>query len=309
MLGIDLIGDYCSIAHLGPAGPAVLRVGEQIVRIPMAVALADNKVVAGERALEQIKRYPNSGRTDFLPDILKDYVLDCDEQKITTLDALEALFHYIAAVARDAKQMVNVPTVITVPAYFNDVQRARVKDSAIKTGFQVFRLVNRPTAFVLSYWFQNKKTVKRYLVCEVEDDQTEITIVHMQEEYPEIEVSNAILPNQDAAKCLRGVLKDALLLPDAVEAILITQNNTALINTCKTIFAKDPIVLTHGTDHAAMGAAIFAALSRKQSAPLSQQQQLSPQSTIPEAAQRSGCLFAFLIVFGSIACGAALLLK
>lgn len=41
--------------------------------------------------------------------------------------------------------------VVTVPAYFNDAQRAATKDAGTIAGLNVLRVVNEPTAAALAY--------------------------------------------------------------------------------------------------------------------------------------------------------------
>ena len=41
--------------------------------------------------------------------------------------------------------------VVTVPAYFNDAQRAATKDAGIIAGLNILRVVNEPTAAALAY--------------------------------------------------------------------------------------------------------------------------------------------------------------
>lgn len=50
--------------------------------------------------------------------------------------------------------------VITVPAYFNDVQRQATKDAGKIAGLDVKRIINEPTAAALAYGFNNKKDEK-----------------------------------------------------------------------------------------------------------------------------------------------------
>src|SRR5207253_4130961 len=47
--------------------------------------------------------------------------------------------------------------VITVPAYFNDVQRQATKDAGRIAGLEVLRLVNEPTAASLAYGLDKKR--------------------------------------------------------------------------------------------------------------------------------------------------------
>ena len=42
--------------------------------------------------------------------------------------------------------------VVTVPAYFNDAQRAATKDAGTIAGLNVLRVVNEPTAAALALW-------------------------------------------------------------------------------------------------------------------------------------------------------------
>ena len=50
--------------------------------------------------------------------------------------------------------------VITVPAYFNDAQRAATRDAGKIAGLEVKRIINEPTAAALAYGFNKKKDEK-----------------------------------------------------------------------------------------------------------------------------------------------------
>ena len=50
--------------------------------------------------------------------------------------------------------------VITVPAYFNDMQRKATKDAGAIAGLDVKRIINEPTAAALAYGFNTKKNEK-----------------------------------------------------------------------------------------------------------------------------------------------------
>lgn len=55
--------------------------------------------------------------------------------------------------------------IVTVPAYFNDVQRAATKDTGTIAGLNVLRFINEPTAAALAYGLDNTdKTERRVLV-------------------------------------------------------------------------------------------------------------------------------------------------
>ena len=50
--------------------------------------------------------------------------------------------------------------VITVPAYFNDSQRAATRAAGKIAGLKVKRIINEPTAAALAYGFNKKKDEK-----------------------------------------------------------------------------------------------------------------------------------------------------
>lgn len=63
----------------------------------------------------------------------------------------------------DAEKRLGEPiteAVITVPAYFNDAQRAATRDAGKIAGLDVKRIINEPTAAALAYGFNKRRTKK-----------------------------------------------------------------------------------------------------------------------------------------------------
>lgn len=54
--------------------------------------------------------------------------------------------------------------VITVPAYFNDAQRASTKDAGVIAGLEVLRIINEPTAAAIAYGLDVKNVEKHVIV-------------------------------------------------------------------------------------------------------------------------------------------------
>lgn len=54
--------------------------------------------------------------------------------------------------------------VVTVPAYFNDAQRAATKDAGTIAGLNVMRIINEPTAAAIAYGLDKKEGEKNILV-------------------------------------------------------------------------------------------------------------------------------------------------
>jgi L1 cell adhesion molecule like protein len=70
----------------------------------------------------------------------------------------------LAYLKKSAERFLKVPVkqaVITVPAYFNDAQRAATKAAGAIAGLDVLRIINEPTAAALSYGLDNKKAMNK----------------------------------------------------------------------------------------------------------------------------------------------------
>ena len=78
-----------------------------------------------------------------------------NETKRFTPEEISAVL--VAKMKSDAEaflgQTVN-KCVITVPAYFNDGQRAATKDAATIAGLEVVRVINEPTAAAIAFGMQ-----------------------------------------------------------------------------------------------------------------------------------------------------------
>ena len=67
--------------------------------------------------------------------------------------------------------------VITVPAYFDDIQRQATKTAGEIAGIEVVRILNEPTAAALSYGLSNIKEEKKILVFDLGGGTLDITIM------------------------------------------------------------------------------------------------------------------------------------
>lgn len=75
--------------------------------------------------------------------------------------------------------------VITVPAYFNDIQRKETKDAAEAAGLKVERLINEPTAAALSYAHKHKEKIQKYdhlIVCDIGGGTFDVSLLDIQTE-------------------------------------------------------------------------------------------------------------------------------
>jgi molecular chaperone DnaK len=85
---------------------------------------------------------------------------------------------------RDAEQALNGPidrAVITVPAYFNDLQRQSTKKAGELAGFAVERIINEPTAAALAYGLDRLKDRSKIAVYDLGGGTFDISILELNE--------------------------------------------------------------------------------------------------------------------------------
>ena len=185
-LGIDLGTSNCCVALLDGNKPRVLpdERGNSTTPSYMTI-LANGKSLVGHLAkvqvisnpyqtAYQIKRLMGRRVDDPKIDSIKQIVgyqivagengqacIKLGEQLLSPIDisclylkAMKDIAHYNLQ-GEEVKDVI-----ITVPAYFNDMQRKATKEAGEKAGFNVLRLINEPTAAALAYGYRKEMNKK-----------------------------------------------------------------------------------------------------------------------------------------------------
>ena len=128
-----------------PSIVAFTKNGERLVGEPARRQAATNT----ERTISSVKRHMG---TDWSTRI------DGKEYKPQTISAM-----VLMQLKKDAEDFLGGPVtdaVITVPAYFNDIQRQATKDAGRIAGLNVKRIINEPTSAALSYGLNHGEAQK-----------------------------------------------------------------------------------------------------------------------------------------------------
>lgn len=153
----------------GKAFPSVVaftKEGQLLVGEParrQAVSNPDGTLTEAKRKMGTTHKYKVHGK-EYTPHQISAYIL----QKIK----------------RDAEAFIGEPVkkaVITVPAYFNDNQRAATKDAGKIAGLEVMRLVNEPTAASMAYGIDKKDEEHKILVFDFGGGTLDVTIMEFGE--------------------------------------------------------------------------------------------------------------------------------
>jgi molecular chaperone HscC len=173
-----------------PEGPQVLgnALGETLT--PSVVALADDgTTLVGAPARARAHLVPERSARSFKRDMGTERVLRLGDR---TLRPQELSALVLAALKRDAEVALDAPVeeaVITVPAYFGDLQRQATRDAASIAGLNVERLLNEPTAAALAYGLHNKTATSRIAVLDLGGGTFDVTVLEIIEGVIEIQSS------------------------------------------------------------------------------------------------------------------------
>lgn len=96
----------------------------------------------------------------------------------TPTHVASAIFNHIKSQAEVYLSQQVTDAVVTVPAYFDEVARASVKEAATLAGFNVLRLVAEPTAAALAYGIDNNKEGV-YIVYDLGGGTFDVSILRM----------------------------------------------------------------------------------------------------------------------------------
>ena len=184
IIGIDL-GTTNSLATtvFDQAGPEVIAEPGQTPIIPSVLTMREGKWLVGQEALirslqnptqtlHSIKRLMGRSLEEIpaeeqaqLPYQLRSgergQVLVClDEQAFTPQEISAEILKAVKYQAEVILGEILQKAVITVPAYFDDVQRQATRDAARLAGLDAVRILNEPTAAAIAYGLDERKDGK-----------------------------------------------------------------------------------------------------------------------------------------------------
>lgn len=145
---------------------------------PSVVSLSDDgSVLVGLPARERLATAPTHTVSAFKRFMGTDKCFKLGKQQFRA-EELSALL--LKQLKEDAETFLGEPVfdvVITVPAYFNAIQRQATKNAAEMAGLNVLRLLNEPTAAGLAYNLQDKPDNTQFLVFDLGGGTFDVSIL------------------------------------------------------------------------------------------------------------------------------------
>ena len=158
-VGIDLGTTYSAVAYVNGAGqPEIIKNEFDEETTPSIVAFCDGDIRVGREARELQAAGLSSVVSSFkrnMGDPSYRYVHDGKSYTATDLSAI--LLRHMKEVAEERMGERIESAVITVPAYFNDLQKSATLDAGRQAGLNVEMLVHEPTAASVCYGMKNSR--------------------------------------------------------------------------------------------------------------------------------------------------------
>ena len=188
IVGIDLGTTFSLVSTLRDGAPVVIPNGLGEFLTPSAVSITDDgTVLVGAPARARATTHPMRTALAFKRDMGTDRVYDLGLRKMTPQE-LSALV--LSTLKRDAEAALGCAVeeaVVTVPAYFGDLQRKATQDAGAIAGLRVERIINEPTAAALAYGLHERHRDLRAVVLDLGGGTFDVTVLEIVEGVIEIQ--------------------------------------------------------------------------------------------------------------------------
>ena len=190
ILGIDLGTTNSEIAVYRNGRPHVLadELGRTILPSVVGVTEADELLV-GEEARNQFILYPERTIRSIKRRMGSDDRVRLGGLEYAPQEISAIILKRLKAIAEHRLQQPVCKAVITVPAYFSDIQRRATREAGEIAGLEVVRIVNEPTAASLVYGAGQHRG-KRILVYDLGGGTFDASIVRIEEGVVEVIASH-----------------------------------------------------------------------------------------------------------------------
>lgn len=182
IVGIDLGTTNSAVAIVDNGKPRIVPNRNGAPVTPSVVGLLEEegkqRIIVGEEAKRQLVLRPDLTVAEIKREMGTDYRVKMPGREYTPQEISAAILKNLK---EDVELFLDEPVtdaVITVPAYFQDVQRQATKDAGEIAGLNVRRIINEPTAAALAYDV-DRRTDQMLLVYDLGGGTFDVSIIEV----------------------------------------------------------------------------------------------------------------------------------
>lgn len=191
IIGIDLGTSTTEAAVIQNGKPLMIFNLENEIITPSAVGLNENdEFVIGEKARAQYLLSPEKTAIEVKRKIGTNEKITLGKDTYTPVELSAKLLEYVKSYASEYLKADITRAVISVPAYFDDLQRQATVEAGKKAGLEVMRILNEPTAAALSYGLEHMEEESHILVYDLGGGTFDVTLLEMFDGVLEVKASS-----------------------------------------------------------------------------------------------------------------------
>lgn len=190
IIGIDLGTSTTEAAVFRNGKPEMILTAQNSPVVPSVVGIDDdNKIIIGEKAKDRILLEPEKTVIEIKRRMGVSEQISLGKNKYTPAEISSMLLTYVRQYASEYLGEDITKAVISVPAYFNEIQRRATQKAGRLAGFSVERIINEPTAAALSYGIEHMKEESHILIYDLGGGTFDVTLLEMFDGVLEVKAS------------------------------------------------------------------------------------------------------------------------
>lgn len=191
IIGIDLGTSTTEAAVIRDGKPVMIMNPDREIITPSAVGLDQSgNWVVGEKARAQYLLSPENTAIEVKRKIGTAEEIRLGRQTYTPVKLSAKLLEYVKNYVSEYLEEEITRAVISVPAYFDEIQRQATVRAGLEAGLQVERIINEPTAAALSYGLEHMEEESHILVYDLGGGTFDVTLLEMFEGVLEVKASS-----------------------------------------------------------------------------------------------------------------------
>lgn len=229
VIGIDLGTSTTEAAILRNGKPEMILNFEGDAITPSVIGVdASGAYVFGKRAKAQYLMEPENTVIEVKRKIGSGETILMGGKKYTPAELSALLLKHVKDYVEEFLEEEIDRAVISVPAYFDDLQRQEVVKAGKQAGFSVERIINEPTAAALSYGMEHMEEESHILVYDLGGGTFDVTLLEMFGGVLEVKASSGDnqLGGKDFDECLIQWLADQFRLKHGINLL---KNDSAMV--------------------------------------------------------------------------------